>query len=194
MSHRTQLLSLLEDYRARSPAESVTVERFVRFVEEQPRCFERELEIGHVTGSAWIVDPPMERVLLTHHRKLGRWLQLGGHADGDPDMARVARREAVEESGLDVAPLSLSGLDGRIFDVDIHVIPERRTQTGVEPEHEHFDVRFALRAATSDFVVSAESLDLAWVAVETLDELEVDASVQRMAAKWREVMSTISPS
>src|SRR5215510_11521790 len=92
-----------------------------QFVAANPNCFERSLQIGHVTGSAWIVDLDRTHALLTHHRKLNKWLQLGGHADGDPDILRVALREAREESNLDaIRPVSEN-----IFDVDIHVIPAR---------------------------------------------------------------------
>jgi hypothetical protein len=80
--HRRGLIGLLEDYGRRHPAESAVVERFLAFVREHERCFERDCFPGHVTGSAWLVNGAGTHVLLTHHKKLGRWLQLGGHADG----------------------------------------------------------------------------------------------------------------
>ncbi|MGE6335203.1 NUDIX hydrolase, partial [Stenotrophomonas sp. NPDC077659] len=119
-----------------------------------------------------------QRLLLTHHRKLLRWLQLGGHADGDRDLARVALKEAEEESGL--AGLVLD--DPAIFDLDKHWIPEHK---GV-PGHWHYDVRFVIRAAGGEaFVLSEESLDLAWrpVAEVAIDPAS-DASMQRMARRW----------
>lgn len=133
--------------------------------------------VGHFTGSAWLVSRDGQRVLLTHHRKLQRWLQLGGHADGDRDLARVALREAQEESGLadlDVEPA--------IFDLDRHRIPAR----GDEPAHWHYDVRFVVHARGSEaFAVSAESLALAWCDIARLaGDPETDASVRRMAQKW----------
>ena len=91
---------------------------------------------GHITGSAWVVDPAGSRLLLTHHRKLGKWLQLGGHSDGEPDTLAVALREAREESGLRVRPIS-----NAVLDIDIHTIPALKG----EPAHLHYDVRFALR-------------------------------------------------
>ena len=132
---------------------------------------------GHFTGSAWLVSADGERVLLTHHRKLGLWLQLGGHADGDPDLARVALREAEEESGLQGLVL-----EPGIFDIDRHLIPAR----AADPEHWHYDVRFVVRATVSEaFVVGEESLDLAWrpIADVAADE-HADSSVRRMASKW----------
>ena len=101
--------------------------------------------MGHITGSAWVVDIAGNRVLLADHAKLGRWLQPGGHSDGDPDTLAVALREAREESGLDVR-----ALDDAIFDIDVHRIPAR----GDEPAHLHFDVRFLVQAEHDQFRVN----------------------------------------
>ncbi|MGH8086490.1 MAG: NUDIX hydrolase [Lysobacter sp.] len=139
--------------------------------------YRRERLAGHLTASSWLVDRCGARVLLTHHRKLDRWLQLGGHADGDRDLARVALREAEEESGL--AGLVL---EGGLFDLDRHWIPAR----GEVPGHWHYDVRYVVRAGTrEDFVVSAESLDLAWREIAAIaGDPDADASLRRMARKW----------
>ena len=115
--HRRTLKALLAAYRERWPQESAVVARFDDFVDSHPDCFHRSCRIGHITGSAWIVDTTGDRVLLVHHRKLGRWLQPGGHCDGDPDALAVALRETCEESGLDVR-----SLDDTIFDIDVHGI------------------------------------------------------------------------
>ena len=148
--HRSKLIALLTDYGHRHPEEQETVDRFLAFVQANERCFERDLWMGHVTGSAWLVNSAGSHVLLTHHRKLGRWLQLGGHSDGNPDPLAVAMLEAEEESGLRVTPLS-----EQIFDIDIHEIPPRKA----DPAHFHFDVRFALRAAgAAETLPSAMSL------------------------------------
>lgn len=149
----------------------------VQFVRENEDCFDRNLTIGHITGSAWIVEASGKRVLLTHHRKLNIWVQPGGHSDGDPDVAAVAFREAREETGIS----GLEFMDRKIFDVDIHAIPARRD----EPRHEHFDVRFALRAVGSnEFVVSDESHDLAWVSLDDLEQFTTEPSMLRMRRKW----------
>ncbi|GAA0714814.1 NUDIX hydrolase [Dokdonella soli] len=137
----------------------------------------RELNGRHLTGSAWLVSADGARVLLTHHRKLDRWLQLGGHADGDTDLARVALREAEEESGLpDLV------VEPAIFDLDRHRIPAR----GNEPEHWHYDARYVVRATVSeDFVVSDESHALAWWSIADIARGDgFDDSLRRMARKW----------
>lgn len=180
--HRRPLLQALEQYHHQHPDEARLIERFTEFVRDYPDCFERSLLLGHVTGSAWVVNAPGTHVLLTHHRKLNIWVQLGGHADGDADVRRVAQREAEEESGLTQLE---SAVDG-IFDVDIHAIPAR----GEEPEHFHYDVRYAFRATGSDrFTVSEESHDLAWIPVNEIAAYTDEESMHRMARKWLQTLS-----
>ncbi len=152
------------------------LERLRRFVLEHEDCFERSLTVGHVTGSAWVVDLERRHVLLTHHHKLDRWLQLGGHADGEPDVLKVALREAREESGLEeIRPVS-----GGIFDVDVHEIPARDGM----PCHYHHDVRYLMEADRSHpLCMSAESKALQWVRLSEIGGLTAEESVLRMAAK-----------
>ena len=173
--HRNKLIRDLEAYRAAHPGESATADRFVEFVRRHRRCFHRNCLPGHVTASAWLVDPNGSRTLLTHHRKLNRWLQPGGHCDGDPDTLRTALREAAEESGLEVEARSDVPLD-----IDIHAIPARKA----EPAHTHYDVRYALRAKSADFTVTEESHALAWVRFGDLANYTREASIARMLAKW----------
>ena len=170
----------LDRYAERHPAEADVVARFRALLAAREDCFERRCtEPGHITGSAWILSPQEDAVLLTHHRKLDLWVQLGGHADGDADTHRVALREGVEESGIE----GLVSYDAATpFDLDIHVIPARRD----EPAHEHFDVRYAFRAAHRSFTVTEESHDLAWVPLDDLASVTDDESVLRMARKWRD--------
>lgn len=164
-------------YRDQWPTEAAAVDLFSRFLDSHADVFQRWHAPGHLTGSAWLVSADGRRVLLTHHRKLDRWLQLGGHADGDTDLARVALREAEEESGL-------RGLqvEPAIFDLDRHRIPAR----GNEPEHWHYDVRFVVRAGEGEhFVVSRESKALAWRDIaDVADDASLDASLRRMAHRW----------
>ncbi|MET0231548.1 MAG: NUDIX hydrolase [Rhodanobacteraceae bacterium] len=167
----------LAGYAARDSDGAAIAVEFRSFLRSASTVFERAHRVGHFTGSAWLVSRDGERVLLTHHRKLNAWLQLGGHADGDADLSRVALREAEEESGL-----SDLVVEREIFDIDRHRIPARAD----EPEHWHYDVRYVVRATQGEtFVVGDESHDLAWRAVnELVDDESVDASVRRMARKW----------
>ena len=180
--HRGTLLARLSRYAPADPEEAAIAAALRRFVEENERCFERSLLAGHITGSAWIVDPDRTHALLTHHRKLDKWLQLGGHSDGDADTLRVALREAAEESGL----RTLRPLSGDIFDVDIHAIPAR----GAEPEHLHYDVRFLLEADRAEpLIVSSESRSLAWVPLSRIAEWNAERSLTRMVQKSLALLS-----
>ncbi|MBS0659403.1 MAG: NUDIX hydrolase [Verrucomicrobia bacterium] len=143
-------------------------------------CFERSCFPGHFTASALVLSADGERTLLTHHRILDRWLQFGGHCDGEPDTLLGALREAEEESGL-------TGLhapaDGRPLDLDIHPIPANPRRG--EPEHEHFDVRYVLIAPPGATPrISAESKELRWFTPEEMLATGPDAGLQRLVEKW----------
>ena len=177
--HRKKLLTLLNRYADRFPDEDTS--RFRHFVERQPRCFERDCwDDGHVTGSAAVLDRAGTSMLMTHHAKLGRWLQLGGHADGDTDPLAVACREATEESGLAVVPIH-----AEILDLDIHAIPARRA----DPAHFHYDVRFLLQVERPGSPrMTHESLALRWVPLDDVAAVTTEGSILRMVAKiaaWR---------
>ena len=169
----------ISEYAKRWPAEAATAMLFDALLGEAEDPFRRERLAGHFTASCWLVDAGGRRALLTHHKKLGLWLQLGGHADGERDLRVAALKEAEEESGLQGLRIE----DG-IFDLDRHWIPEHK---GV-PAHWHYDVRYVVRAGDSEaYVVSDESHDLAWRDIGGLaGDADADASVRRMAGKWLE--------
>lgn len=171
--------TLLDELRTYVPAgvrEAAMRDRLIAFVAAHADAFERALPIGHVTASAWIVDETRTRALLMHHRKLRKWLQPGGHADGDFDVRGVALREAREETGLHSLRFAHDG----IYDLDVHAIPARPG----EPAHDHYDVRFALEAdAAEPLVANPESKELAWVPLDALASYGVDESVLRLARK-----------
>jgi 8-oxo-dGTP pyrophosphatase MutT (NUDIX family) len=178
--HRKLLLDLLERYLARNPDERVSVDHVRQFVRANPDCFLRSCADGHVTASAWIVSEDYTSFLLTHHAKLGRWLQLGGHADGNPDLVAVALREAREESGMQAFALASPNGVSLPLDVDVHLIPAR----GADPAHLHHDVRYLLVAGRDQALrVSSESLDLRWFPRARVDEVLEGESLKRMARK-----------
>lgn len=178
--HRLPLNNLLVRYAAAWPAEAATAQRFLEFVARHEQCLYRTCLPGHVTASAWITDAGDRHALLTHHTKLGRWLQLGGHVDGEPHVEQAALREAREESGMRDIELVHWSEHLVPLDLDVHGIPAR----GNEPAHEHWDVRFWLRAAPGQaLVVSAESRALRWVAGSGLGALTTEDSVLRLYRK-----------
>jgi 8-oxo-dGTP pyrophosphatase MutT (NUDIX family) len=177
--HRRALSDLLRGYGAAFPGEQALVERFLGFVAAHPDCLLRSCAPGHITASAWILSPDGDSCLLTHHQKLGRWLQLGGHVDGEPRVERAALREAQEESGMQ--HFQFVGAGPLLpLDLDVHPIPAR----GAEPAHLHWDVRFLLRAGPDQpLVVSNESKALRWLRPEELTALTTEESVLRLQRK-----------
>ena len=146
------------------------IERFLR--EHGPVALTRECLPGHLTASCLLWSADGERVLLHHHRKLDRWLQFGGHCDGEGDTHAVALRETEEESGITPAAVTAAPVD-----FDVHGIPARPG----EPAHLHLDVRYlAVAPEGAREALSEESLALAWLRPAEAVERGVDGSLRRL--------------
>jgi 8-oxo-dGTP pyrophosphatase MutT (NUDIX family) len=174
--NRENLIELLEDYRPLDIDESRYKKRILEFINKNEIIFGKENKTGHITASAWIVNRARSRVLLTHHFKLDRWMQLGGHTEEGEFVLQGAAREAQEESGLN----NIKSLSEKIFDIDVHSIPEYE---GV-PEHIHYDIRFAFEADSDETPkISSESEDVKWILVEEIGNYTHERSVLRMVEK-----------
>lgn len=175
---REKVKALLRQYVPSEMETEACKLRFLDFVEKHERCFEREFEAGHVTASAWLLNSDGSKALLTHHRKLNQWMQLGGHCEkGDTDLLSAAIREAREESGLS----TIEALRTDLFDIDIHSIPASSSA----PAHVHYDVRFLLYAPNpeEEISLSDESNQLKWIGIDEMPE--ADLSVVRLFFKWK---------
>jgi 8-oxo-dGTP pyrophosphatase MutT (NUDIX family) len=157
--------------------------RDVAFVREFLRAHPQDAHLrsqllGHLTGSGFVLDAARTQVLLLHHGRLDRWLQPGGHGEGEIDPREIALREIAEETGLtDLAPLG----DG-LFDVDVHPIPSRKS----EPAHLHLDLRYAFVAnAAAEPRLSPESRELRWFPLDALPG-DADQSLRRAIRKLGE--------
>ncbi|MDB5036739.1 MAG: family hydrolase [Bacteriovoracaceae bacterium] len=175
------IINDLKKYRVANPTEALLVDDFINFLnqkKEQP--FSRENLSRHITASAWLLNPNETKALLTHHRKLNIWIQLGGHCDGSSDVLSSALREAEEESGIiGIEPLLLS-----IFDIDKHLIPK----IALEPEHFHYDIRFIFKAPHENFIISNESKELGWFELnDSFFSSERALSIMRMHQKWKDL-------
>jgi 8-oxo-dGTP pyrophosphatase MutT (NUDIX family) len=169
-------------YRPADNAERGHVGRMLDLLENEPRCFWRDVFApGHFTGSALVVNPSRTKVLLMKHKYIERWFQFGGHADGNENLAEVAMMEAREESGFNAEDFRMLGQG--VVDVDIHPIPANPKKN--EPAHEHFDVRFLVEANdATPLPVNPEGLTLAWVSLEEAARLvDGDAAMLRLFGK-----------
>ncbi len=182
--HREQLLRALDGYWTPFLEEAAMVERTRRFIKHHKDCFDRKLRPGHVTASAWVLNPTRSHVLLLHHKKLDMWLQPGGHADGDPDVLSVMIKEVEEETGVSRDHIRL--VNGNVFDVDVHVV----YQTDNDPRHVHFDIRFLVEM-DDDVPIpgNEESHAVRWVPVRQVLAYNNMRSIYRMLEKTRRMLT-----
>jgi 8-oxo-dGTP pyrophosphatase MutT (NUDIX family) len=177
MIRNERLLDQLRAYEPFDEAEERHLDAMVNLLTTSTDPFSRaHFRPGHFTASCYILDDT-GRILLHHHRRLDRWLQMGGHVEGDEAPGRAAVREGREESGLPDLRID----EENIFDLDVHAIPAGRG----EPDHEHFDVRFLARTASPEAIAvdRAESHDLAWVTLARAAELMPGSESHRVLRK-----------
>lgn len=156
MSRSAYLAEELRAYQPVNDLERAHRDAMLDLLAYSPSAFSRDHYVpGHFTASCFILDGA-GRLLLHHHRRLDRWLQMGGHVEDDETPEAAALREGAEESGLDDLAIA-----GGIFDLDIHQIPA----TDEHPEHAHFDIRYLARTSHPETIAldREESNDLAWV-------------------------------
>jgi 8-oxo-dGTP pyrophosphatase MutT (NUDIX family) len=172
----TSATTAISAYQPHEAREITFRERMLELLRLQAPFSRAHFTPGHLTASAFVISPAADELLLIFHRKLGIWVQPGGHIEaGDASLLDAARREVAEEVGLELG----ADVTGSVFDIDIHAIPARKD----EPAHEHFDVRYCFHAPTRDFVASDEVADARWVELAKIEQLTTDESVLRAARK-----------
>jgi 8-oxo-dGTP pyrophosphatase MutT (NUDIX family) len=175
---KTDIKELLSRYIPYDEHNTKQFEKFCAFVDAHEIIIGKKNTEGHITASAWIVDQDYKSVLLTHHVKLNRWLQLGGHTEEHETIVDGALREAFEESGLKSIVLK----SDEIFDLDVHEIPMH----GKTEKHIHYDLRFLMVASRDEALsISDESHDLRWFEFEEVSHFTDEVSIARMVEKAR---------
>ena len=162
MSVRSSAIALLTDWRAPDHSQDSIRNAVLAFLDAREDACRRECVPGHITASALVLDDTADRVLLTLHPRLGRWVQLGGHCeDSDADIHAAALREAIEESGVDGLRLSPD-----LAAINVHALT---CSLGVPTRH--LDLQFVAHApADAQIVVSDESVDLRWWSIDGLPD------------------------
>lgn len=179
MSRHERLLAELRAFQTADAVEEAHRLAMVGLVERGEEAFWRgHFGPGHFTASCYIVDAA-GRLLLHHHRRLNRWLQMGGHVEADESTVKAALREGEEESGLP----DLTLVSGSFLDLDVHHIPSAKG----EPDHDHFDVRYLARTVAPEMISidRAESNELAWVTLDRAAELMPGPESHRVLRKIR---------
>jgi 8-oxo-dGTP pyrophosphatase MutT (NUDIX family) len=166
--------TVLADWRPAEDSQESLRHAFLGFLAARPDACSRSCEAGHVTASAVVLDVDAERVLLTLHPRVGRWLQLGGHCEPeDESLLDAALREAREESGMDGLEIGPSPVH-----LDVHPVT---CSLGLPTRH--FDVRYAVRAPRgAEPVRSHESDDLRWWPLTALPSGSTDLAPLLTAA------------
>ena len=177
---RNALAEQLRTHRAATELEAAHVKRMLALAASESPFARTNFTPGHFTASAFVLSPQRDALLLILHRKLGLWLQPGGHVEAqDLDLLAAARREVEEEVGLSALEPILPG----IFDVDIHPIAARAS----EAAHEHFDVRYLLRAASRDLRAGSEIQAAQWIPLAKVGAVQSDESVLRAVRKLHSI-------
>jgi 8-oxo-dGTP pyrophosphatase MutT (NUDIX family) len=174
--NKNNLLTLLQNYEPFFEKEKIFKKEMIHFIENNKDFCTKNNTKGHITGSAWVIDNTQKNALLIHHKKLNKWLQMGGHIENqDITIFDTALREAKEESGI-----TNFIIKEEIFDIDIHTIPQKNEV----PEHLHYDIRILLICNETNFehLQKEEINAIQWFSIEDLLQSE-NESIQRMAQK-----------
>lgn len=184
--NKQPILDLLQNYQTTFKEETEFQKQMIDFLTQNDDFALRSNLIGQLTGSAWIVNKEHTKVLLIHHKKLNKWLQIGGHIeDTDQNIEETVLREIEEESGISNVKL-LSSSSNLIYDIDIHTIPQKNDIA----EHLHFDIRMLVEADENEALIpqNEEILAIKWYALNEIEDLTQNNSIKRMIDK----MDTLS--
>lgn len=184
----SQIKAILDAHQTTDEKEQQDIILIKQLIQAHPNIINMNCEVGHLTASAIIVDITSNKTLLHFHKRLNRWLQVGGHADYETDFSQVALREAQEETGL--SDLAYYPVDSPVvpLDFDVHTFPQRNAI----PEHLHLDFRYVLTTSQPNALAPAdgESVQFKWLTFDEALSLigEEDYALRRAIQKTQELI------
>jgi|LGOV01.1.fsa_nt_gb 8-oxo-dGTP pyrophosphatase MutT (NUDIX family) len=174
--YKQALLYELNNYIAFDDEEKLAKDQILDYLDCNDVILAKENLKGHIVASAWIVNKSRNQVVLTHHKKLNIWAQLGGHKDENENPFDAALREGYEESGLENTII----LNSKTFDLDVHIFPPNENSK----EHYHYDIRYIFEVEdNSELTISSESKDLRWIDFDNLENVTNEKALIRMKMK-----------
>lgn len=180
MQHKNEISGMVQQYENIYKDEAERTAPIKKFLEkfDGGQLFNRKNFTGHITASAYIINPQKDSLLLLRHKAFNRWLQPGGHVDeSDDTLLHAALRETEEETGIKEANLFV--VSDTIFNVDSHIIPYHQKKD--EPEHIHHDISFLFLCNISEINIDEEESTAGkWV---TFAELANDGAYKNLIQK-----------
>ncbi len=184
MSILREITLQTEAYLKHFPEEEARIRSFIDQLEAEPATIlDRKTMTGHITASAFIIDPTAHKALLVHHKSLDLWIQPGGHYEGDSSLQEAALREATEEAGVTrLRLMPIAGETSTPFDIDTHSIPANPAKG--EGDHRHHDFLFLVHASSEEAIQPQEEevVDVQWVPFDDIAQFE-NPRMRRLALK-----------
>ncbi|MDE2952094.1 MAG: NUDIX domain-containing protein [Chloroflexota bacterium] len=182
------IMTMLDAHQPADDKEAADIDLIKRLIAEHPDILSMSCEVAHITASALIVDRASFRTLLHFHKRLGRWLQVGGHVEYETDIAAAALREAREETGLTDLEFYPASDAAPPVDFDVHTIPQRL----MTPEHLHLDFRYLLLTRQPEAIApdAGESTQIRWMSFDEALALDaaIDPSLKRLLRKGQALL------
>lgn len=193
-NHLGERMSLRDDIAAYTPfneQERVDKQAILAYMDANGDCFDRS-SLAHVACSIWTIDPSATQTLLVHHNIYNSWSWIGGHADGERDLASVALRELAEETGVTRARLVECG----IYSIEMLTVNGHEKRGTYVGSHLHLNVTYLAVASPTQALVGKddENSGVRWAPLEDAIVLSTEPWIsERIYRKLIDKLATIDP-